>query len=435
MITRLARTAARLLLFCCGLAHIPGVDAVAQERADVRLLWGDDSAEGSGLPITLTSALAADSQVPAAQGINPEPIHFAHYQPSPNGQVMTGNPSFGNGSTFANNSGAGPSANSRSAKSGTGLDSLPSFRGIKGIKNLPGGVGTLLMANPHVGMTWYPEQGTDQPGTTLSMERAHFQAGIPVYHRGNDTFVLTSHMDVTNVYTNAILPTTKQTFPNQLFNIALGVNYFHPFENGNVGGVVFDMGSASDKPFESGREMLASGTGFLLMPQSDHDAWFVGVNASTNSQVLFGLPIPGGGYFYHPSEDFQAIVGFPFSVVSWKPARDWQLQYVWAFLTTMHARAVYQPTPLWQLYAGFDWTNENWRLAERVNEQNHFFYYEKKLATGLLWWFKPNVGLEVSGGWAFDRYFTEVHGFKLVGDNTVNIGSGPYLSSQIDFRF
>ena len=247
--------------------------------------------------------------------------------------------------------------------------------------------------------------------------------------------MLTSHVDATSIQTNAILPTTKQAFPTQLFNIALGVNYFHPYENGNVGGIVFDMGSASDKPFQSGRDMLLSGTGFLLMPQDEQSAWFVGVNASTNSQVLFGLPIPGGGYFYHPSEDFQTIIGFPFSVVSWKPSRDWQLQYVWAFLTTMHARAVYQPTPAWQLYGGFDWTNENWRLAERVNEQNHFFYYEKKLAAGFLWWFKPNVGLEISGGWAFDRYFTEVHGFKLVGDNTVNIASGPYLSTQMDFRF
>ena len=337
--------------------------------------------------------------------------------------------------TTLNQQPSDPNASARSARSGTGIDSLPSFRGIKGIKNLPGGVGTLLMANPHLGMTWYPEQNTDQSGTTLGMERVYFQAGVPVYHRGNDTFVLTSHVDATSIQTNAILPTTKQAFPTQLFNIALGVNYFHPYENGNVGGIVFDMGSASDKPFQSGRDMLLSGTGFLLMPQDEQSAWFVGVNASTNSQVLFGLPIPGGGYFYHPSEDFQTIIGFPFSVVSWKPSRDWQLQYVWAFLTTMHARAVYQPTPAWQLYGGFDWTNENWRLAERVNEQNHFFYYEKKLAAGFLWWFKPNVGLEISGGWAFDRYFTEVHGFKLVGDNTVNIASGPYLSTQMDFRF
>ena len=291
------------------------------------------------------------------------------------------------------------------------------------------------MANPHLGMTWYPEQNTNQPGTTLAMERAYFQGAVPLYSTGAETFMLTAHVDTTSIQTKAILPTTMQTFPTQLFNVALGVNYFHSYDNGNVGGIVFDMGTASDKPFQSGRDMLASGTAFLLMPQDEKSAWFIGANASTNSQVLYGIPIPGGGYFYHPSEDFQAIIGFPFSVVSWKPARDWQLQYVWAFLTTMHARAVYQPTAAWQLYAGFDWTNENWRLAERVNERDHFFYYEKKLATGLLWWFKPNVGLEVAGGWAFDRYFTEVHGFSLVGSNTVNIGSGPYLSAQIDFRF
>jgi hypothetical protein len=436
--TRLAWIVARIMTVACCLPAVTGFAVTGQDRPTTTLVWETQSSENDWLPVALTSGNGAcvqnvppDCATQEFQGRS----DFTNYQPFTNGPPYPNGQPFTNGQVFANNPQSAQNSGARSAKTGTGLDSLPSVRGIKGIKNLPGGVGTLLMANPHVGMTWYPEQNTDQAGTTLSMQRAYFQGAVPVYHNDTDTFVLTSHVDATSIQTNAILPTTKQAFPTQLFNIALGVNYFHPFENGNVGGLVFDMGSASDKPFESGREMLASGTGFLLMPQDDHSAWFVGVNASTNSQVLFGLPIPGGGYFYHPSEDFQAIVGFPFSVVSWKPARDWQLQYVWAFLTTMHARAVYQPTPDWQLYAGFDWTNENWRLAERVNEQNHFFYYEKKLATGLLWWFKPNVGLEVSGGWAFDRYFTEVHGFKLVGDNTVNIGSGPYLSSQIDFRF
>lgn len=327
------------------------------------------------------------------------------------------------------------SASQQQGKSGTILDSLPSFRGIKGIKNLPGGVGTLLMANPHLGETWYPEQSTNQPGTSMSIDRTYFQAGVPVYSNGTDSVVFTAHLDQMNVHTNAILPTTNQPFPNQLFNVAFGVNTFHQFDNGNLGGLVLDVGSASDVPFHSSGEILASGTAFLLMPQDDVSAWFVGVNASTNSQVLFGLPIPGGGYFYHPSDDFQAIVGFPFSVISWKPHQDWQLQYVYAFLTTMHARAVYQPTNNWQLYAGFDWTNENWRRVDRPVSSDHFFYYEKRLAAGYLWWFRPNVGLEIASGYAFDRYFTETDGFNLVGTNTVRIGSGPFISTQLDVRF
>jgi hypothetical protein len=429
---RLIQIAAQLLtVVVCAMT----VAGSAQDFPLQSLNWDAESQESSWLPTMLLSTqgsrrASVDSnpfvqEIPVNPGFVDLPVDDAFQ----NGRMFEGD------YLLTNIPQSSQGSSSRSARSGTGLDSLPSFRGIKGIKNLPGGVGTLLMANPHIGMTSYPEQSTDQPGTTLSMQRYYFQGGVPVYHRGNDTFVITSHMDATSIYTNAILPTTKQTFPSQLYNVAFGMNYFHPYENGNVGGIVFDVGSASDKPFQSGKEILASGTAFLLMPQDEQGAWFIGVNASTNSQVLFGLPIPGGGYFYHPSDDFQAIFGFPFSLVSWRPARDWQLQYVWAFLTTMHARAVYQLNPDWQFYAGFDWTNENWRLAERVNEQNHFFYYEKKLATGFLWWFKPNVGFEFSGGWAFDRYFTEAHGFTLVGDNTVNIGSGPYVSAQFDLRF
>ncbi|MEI8018130.1 MAG: hypothetical protein WCH39_07995 [Schlesneria sp.] len=406
-------------VWCCLMA-MDFIEAFAQDRAITPLVCETGPTESYGLPGPLTSAYIAEFDRAA---VCCTAVDSRGYPDSREFEPYSTGLQSGQNSSF------------QPRKTGTGLDSLPSFRGIKGIKNLPGGVGTLLMANPHIGMTWYPEQNTDQSGTTLAMERAYFQGAVPLYSTGAETFMLTAHVDTTLIQTKAILPTTMQTFPTQLFNVALGVNYFHSYENGNVGGIVFDMGTASDKPFQSGRDMLASGTAFLLMPQDEKSAWFIGANASTNSQVLYGIPIPGGGYFYHPSEDFQAIVGFPFSVVSWKPARDWQLQYVWAFLTTMHARAVYQPTAAWQLYAGFDWTNENWRLAERVNERDHFFYYEKKLATGFLWWFKPNVGLEIAGGWAFDRYFTEVHGFKLMGDNTVNIGSGPYLSSQIDIRF
>lgn len=80
------------------------------------------------------------------------------------------------------------------------------------------------MANPHVGETWYPEQSTDQPGTSLSIDRSYFQGAVPAYTNGVDTVVLTAHLDAMNVRTNAILPMTKQPFPNQLYNVAFGDN-------------------------------------------------------------------------------------------------------------------------------------------------------------------------------------------------------------------
>ena len=324
---------------------------------------------------------------------------------------------------------------SEDAKSGTAIESLPSFRGIKGIKNLPGGVGTLLLSYPQVGYMWYPKQNTDQSGTSLSMERYDVQGAVPVYNTGVDTWLLTADFDTTTIRTNAVIPTTSQKLPSHLYDISLGGNYYHAFESGKMAGLVFDVGSISDKPFESGRDIMASGTGFLIIPRNESSSWFLGIHASTNSQVLYGIPIPGGGIFYHPSDDFQAIAGFPFTLVNWKFAPDWQLQYVYAFVTTMHARTVYQPTPDWQMYGGFSWTNDNWDRAGRMVADDHLFYYEKKLSLGFLWWFRPHVGLEVAGGWAFDRYFTELNGFQIRGDKTIDIESGPFLSSEIDIRF
>ena len=403
-----------------------GTAVYAQEFPASNSAWGRNPTTNYGIPVALPLMPEDDGHdwLPVV----PTSSHFSTLQLT-SSQVAPANQSSTDGPQYTEDLGT------RGAKSGTGLDALPSFRGIRGLKNLPGGVGTLLMSNPQVGGSWYPEQNTDQAGTTLSMLRTDIQGAVPVYSKGPHTFLLTGDVETTHVNTTAILPTTKQMFPQDLFNIAFGGNYYREFDGGKIGGIVFDIGTATDKPFQSGRDALISGTAFLLMPQDENGDWFIGVNASTNSQVLAGLPIPGGGYFYHPNDNFQAIMGFPFSVFSWKPARDWQLQYVWAFLTTMHARAIYQPTKHWQAYAGFDWTNENWRLSERVDPDSHFFYYEKRLATGVLYWIKPNVGLDLATGWAFDRYFSEIDGFELKGDNTVEIGSGLFVSARIDVRF
>ena len=194
--TRLAWIALQQVTVWCGLMTMVGVEVFAQDRSVLPLVWETRSTESNGLPVPLTSVNAADVDSTVhrcatvdTQG-NPDPKDFP---------------------SFLINQQSGQNSSMQQRRSGTGLDSLPSFRGIKGIKNLPGGVGTLLMANPHLGMTWYPEQNTDQQGTTLAMERAYFQGAVPLYSTGAETFMLTAHVDTTSIQTKAILPTTMQT--------------------------------------------------------------------------------------------------------------------------------------------------------------------------------------------------------------------------------
>jgi hypothetical protein len=107
------------------------------------------------------------------------------------------------------------------------------------------------------------------------------------------------------------------------------------------------------------------------------------------------------------------------------------------FLTTVHARAIYQPHVDWQLYLGFDWANENYARADRLNSGERFFYYEKKVLAGWQWWWSKHLAVEIAGGYAFDRYFCESNGFSfsVSGFNRVDVGSGPFVMLQFDYRF
>ena len=217
---------------------------------------------------------------------------------------------------------------------------FPRLPGLRGVRGLTGVIGNLMQTNPHAGGTWYSTQAVQGQPTTLGMNKEFFQFSAPVWSDGDDTIVVSTHAQVTNISTGAILPTTGNPFPTQLWNIWFGMNYFHVFENGVIGAMLVEGGSASDKTLQGqqARNDSAAGTGLLIIPTEDRDAWILGIQASTNSQVLYNIPIPGAAYLYSPSDAFQAIIGFPYSAINYQVNEAYRLQLLYMFLTTVHAR-------------------------------------------------------------------------------------------------
>jgi hypothetical protein len=314
---------------------------------------------------------------------------------------------------------------------------FPRLPGLRGVRGLTGVIGNLMQTNPHVGATWYADEAVAGQPASLGMTREYFQFSAPVWSNGDDTLVFSTHVQNALVNTGAILPTTHNPFPNQLWNVWAGVNYFHEFDNGVIGAMIVEAGSASDKPFSAARNDSAAGTALAIIPQGDRDAWILGVQASTNSQILYGIPIPGAAYLYSPSDDFQAIIGLPYSAINYRLHEDFQFQFLYMFLTTIHTRAIYKPADDWQAYVGFDWTNENYARADRQVSADRFFYYEKRVLAGWQWFWSRHLAIELVGGYAFDRYFVESNGFSfsLTGTNRVDVGNGPFVTVQIDYRF
>ena len=71
---------------------------------------------------------------------------------------------------------------------------------------------------------------------------------MPVWRDGPDSLSISTNLRSELYQTNAVLPNTRQAFPSDLWNISMGTNYMHKFDNGWTAGAMFNFGSASDRP-------------------------------------------------------------------------------------------------------------------------------------------------------------------------------------------
>ncbi len=306
-----------------------------------------------------------------------------------------------------------------------------------------GGMANFL--NPAVGYfipradyraTWFPQEQVQNQPAKLGYLQQDFSLNVPFWQCPGEEWSASVHIRAESFHTGAILPDTRQPFPEDLWNVHLGTSYRHLFDNGWIAGGTVTLGSASDQPFHSINEMTVGATAFLRVPQGEHNAWLFSLNFSSNSEVLNYIPIPGVAYLYAPSDSFQATIGFPFASVLYRPDDDWTLQLSYALLTNIHARATYHALRPLRLYAGFDWSNENYFLANRPDERDRFFYYDKRVTVGLQIPARSlNAVFDLSGGYSFDRFYFEGRNINNRSFNRIDLGDGPFAALRVDIRF
>jgi hypothetical protein len=280
---------------------------------------------------------------------------------------------------------------------------------------------------------WLPSESvTNEPGRHLGFVEQSLSASCPLYSDGDN--VVTGRVGVReqSFETNALLPGSQQPFPDQLWNISIGVTGAHQFDNGWIAGLGLSGGSASNRPFESGKELNANVNSFLRIPVRETDAWNFTLAYSPLGQIAF--PVPGVSYFWHPSDCFSANIGLPFSL-HWRPLDDLSLDFSYMLLTTVHARATYRLTDSFYLYGGFNWINQGYHLSADGDSTNHFFYYEKNVTAGGRWIITRHVSFDITSGYAFDRYYSEGRALGRGSGQRVDIEAGPFLSGQFGVRW
>jgi hypothetical protein len=192
------------------------------------------------------------------------------------------------------------------------------------------------------------------------------------------------------------------------------------------------VGSASDRPFASLHDLLIGGNAFLRVPQGTHNAWFFSLAYAPTSELP--VPLPGVAYLAQPSERLLAAIGVPF-YLRYRPWDTLTLEGSYMLLRTVHARATYRLVPPVRLFAGFDWENESYRLADRLHDKDRFFSYDKRATAGVQFTINRYIALDLTGGYVFDRFYFEGQHYSDRNQNRIDVGAGPMVSLQGQVRW
>jgi hypothetical protein len=256
----------------------------------------------------------------------------------------------------------------------------------------------------------------------------------PLAQRATDeltAFTRARHQDVD---TRARFPDTGGRFPDELWDVRFGLAYRHRFENAWIAGLSLTLGSASDEPFASADELTVRVAALLRVPSRERHAWLVSLFYANDQEVLGGVPVPGLAYYYHPSDRFTAVVGVPFTSVEYRPVPEATLEASYFPLRRVRARATYRVFRPVRIFVGFDWDNESYFLADRRDEDDRLFYYEKRVLAGGRFDLRY-VGFEVTGGYVFDRFYFVGERYSDRRDDRLDIDAGPFVAVRIDIRF
>ena len=250
--------------------------------------------------------------------------------PTPSDQILVNTPS--DQATPTPNAGGGGSTAGPSGDGGVG-----DFGGRGGMEGFGGGLHPV--DSLRYGVTWFPTAPVSEQSANFEMLAEDFSYTHPLWTDALNALSLAGGVRNRLIDSDAILPNTGQEIPGELWNVNLGLRYARQLNDGWVAGGGLSIGSASDQPFATIREMNVGANAMLRVPQGEHNAWIFSLNYSPTGELNF--PLPGIAFSYNPSPQFHANIGVPFQM-TWRPTDEWQFQASYMLLRTVHIKAQYR---------------------------------------------------------------------------------------------
>ena len=235
--------------------------------------------------------------------------------------------------------------------------------------------------------------------------------------------------------TDAILPDTWGAFPDHLWDVRVGGTYRRALTNGWIAGGHVSIGSPSDRPFAGADEVLVTATGLARIPHGERGAWLLMLHYANARDWLPHVPLPGVAYEYRANADLLATLGVPFSSIRYSPIPALTFEGSYVLPRRVSTRVTYAVDERLDLYAGFDWTSQSYFRHDRDDDDDRLTHYQKRVEAGVRMDITDKLRFDVTGGFAFDRFWFEGEDYSDRGDNRLDIGDGPFVTASLRVSF
>jgi len=279
--------------------------------------------------------------------------------------------------------------------------------------------------------TWFPNAAVQGQSANWGMVGQDFSFMAPVSSSSPSTVMLTGGVSNRLIDTDATMPDSGRAYPDNLWNVRLGLMYMRQLDEGRMFSAGVNVGSASDRPFGSIEEMNVSLMAMYRRPSGERNAWTFGVVYSPTSEIQF--PIPMISYFWNPSDTFQANVGLPF-MLRYRPDDRWTFEASYMLIHTINVKGSYRLTDRLKIVGGYSSTDEVYMLYDRTDVSDRFFMYDQRVSLGLESPVAKWLTVDLTGGYAFGRYSYTGQQWDSAQFDRIDIANGPFVMFHAQLR-
>lgn len=239
--------------------------------------------------------------------------------------------------------------------------------------------------------------------------RHRMEGRVPISEKADRSVAIAPRLKYINTRTDAQLvgSVTSSLIGTDFFDAGFGFEYVKLSPSKGTYGFLFDVGSASDRPFKP--DTISFDTTLYLRPGTGKGAgpWVYFIDWSNNRMILKGFPFPGLAYSWNPSPTVNMMLGFPVLALDARPMTDWIARVRFFLGKTFTADAIYTLSPTESIRFGFDWDLDVFLKHGRADPSQRFVMMERRLGFDLLATVLPKFQVRVGGGYVAGREIFE----------------------------